>query len=343
MGESIEALYFSILNHLEQLEGWQVFKLVDEFQASLLTSPFADATKQQSLIQRQVFDGLDAIHALTQDMLDTVQQLEIQPPGPEPNDTQRNPTQAAASPQLELRRARLRSQLSLLKLRAAAIRPWLQKGDLSGAQPSHSPSLVHTFNTALFQVDLLAVGPDVLSEAVETGQLPGWIVRKVRRSYRPVLVLELRFRARPHRSRSQGYAYRGRTELTLTSYGLHDDELSLVRNALETDTLRDSLQIGVGEAADTLGELVHRIQQLVHPMQAAPAQESTPDQTNPFSALFSLFKAVIRWLSYGTADQAFKGENDRPDTSLESVLRSMAITKGTQHAQDLYQDLKTQP
>ena len=340
MAESIEAFYFSILNQLEQLEGWQVFKLVDELQSSLLATPFADAAEQQSQIQRQVFEGLDAIHTLTQDMLDTVQQLEAQPSGPEQIDAPRNPSHAATNPELELRRARLRSQLSLLKLRAAAIRPWLQQGDLSGVQASHSPSLVNAFNTAVFQLMLLAIGPDVLPEALQSGVLPQWMSRRVQRGYRPVLVLELRFRARPHRSRSQGYAYRGKAEVTMTSYGLHDNELSLLRNALETNSLRNSLQIGAGEAANTLSELVHQIERLVHPKQAAPAQESTPDQMNPFSAVFSLFSAFFRWISRNALDKAFARDHNRPDTSLESVVRSMAIFHAQHALQKLVQTLK---
>jgi hypothetical protein len=130
-------------------------------------------------------------------------------------------------------------------------------------------------------------------------------------------------------------------ELTLTSYGLHDGELSLLRNALETTALRDSLQMGADEAADTLNELVHQIERLVHTEQAASAQESTPDPANPFSALFLLFKAIFRWLSGSTVDQSFIGDYNRPDTSLDSVVRSMAILHAHHAVQRFIPILKT--
>lgn len=73
---------------------------------------------------------------------------------------------------LELRRAQLQSQLALLKLRAAAIRLWLQRRDIVAPLQTPSSSLVTAVDTAMFQVTLLAAGPDVLPEAVGRGDLP---------------------------------------------------------------------------------------------------------------------------------------------------------------------------
>jgi hypothetical protein len=62
---------------------------------------------EESVIRNRRFEGLEAIHALTQDMLDTVQQLEAKASAPKRDDVQSHPRHAAASPDLELRRARL--------------------------------------------------------------------------------------------------------------------------------------------------------------------------------------------------------------------------------------------
>jgi hypothetical protein len=154
---------------------------------------------------------------------------------------------------------------------------------------------VNAFNTAVFRVVLLAVGPDVLPEAIEVGDLPRWMSWKVRQKYRPVLVLELAFRARPHRSRSQGSSYHGKTEVTITSYGLHDDELSALRQAVEQCAVQETIELGVGEAVEGLDDLVQHIEWLVHP-RPNPASNRLPQDVNPFSILLSLSKSGLRRL-----------------------------------------------
>jgi len=104
------------------------------------------------------------------------------------------------------------------------------------------------------------------------------------------------FRARPHRSESEGHVYRGKAELTLTSYGLHDDELSVLRRAVEANILRDSIQMGAGEATDALDSLVHRIEQLVNPQSLRTAANTSPE-INPSSALLAALREVFHWLS----------------------------------------------
>jgi hypothetical protein len=225
-------------------------------------------------------------------------------------------------------------------LRAATLRPWLQQGELTSTHHSLSPFLVNAFNTATFQVLLLAVGPDVLPQAVQAAELPAWIPRKVHRSYRPVLVLELQCRTRPQKSRSHGYAYRGQTELTLTSYGLHQDEREALRQTLDLSLLRQSLRMGTGETSAALEDLVHRVEQLVHPS-PTPTTASLPEDTNPFMALFSALQTAGRWLLGLPARENGPASPDlRPDAHLETVARSLAILQATRSATELHSRLK---
>ena len=122
---------------------------------------------------------------------------------------------------------------------------------------------------------------------------------------------------------------------------MHDDELAILQSTVETSSLRESLQLGAGEATDALIDLINRIEQLIHPQSPPPVEES-PQETNPFSALFSLVKEGFYWLSVQSAPRSSPcGFDLRPDTAMESVARSLAILQAARHAQDLSHTLKT--
>jgi hypothetical protein len=100
--------------------------------------------------------------------------------------------------------------------------------------------------------------------------------------------------------------------------------------------------MGAGEAANSLAELVHRIEHLVQPQPPSPDDQPSED-INPFSALASLLKMLLQWLAGKPARRApADAAHLDPDTPLESVARSIAILQAIHHGHDLYNHLMRQ-
>lgn len=123
------------------------------------------------------------------------------------------------------------NQRHLLKLQADWLKPYLHNFQRSASKGD--PALVTAFNTALFELVLLVELPAEIEESVRQGDLPKMLLGKHHRQSQPLLVVEFRFRAIPERTKAGSYAYRGRAELTFTSYALNDDELAVLRREIK--------------------------------------------------------------------------------------------------------------
>lgn len=179
------------------------------------------------------------------------------------------------------------------------------------------------FNTALLDVVLLARRPLPVAELIHDGELPRFFAKTPHRNYTPAVLVELRFRAAPRRVTTGTHVFRGRVEVCLTSYALHDAEVAMFQRELERDEVGHLLNaVGVGSIAATEA-VISDIERLLSPEQEAVGRPEHSDP-NPFLVLWSLLCDLWRWLFTGMRAKPVADDltSDRPP---ERVLRSQSV------------------
>ena len=123
-----------------------------------------------------------------------------------------------------------------------------------------------------------------------------------------------------------------------TSYALNQDELALLRREVECDDFREVIGTVVGNAEGTLSDLVRKIEALFSPR---VAEVQTPDNPNPFSALFD-FRGTLGKSEFRDSPHAavLCGKPIRVDSDFEKVIRSQAILDARESCLNFYEHEK---
>ena len=377
--EPLEPIYFNLLDDLQQREDWRVTKLVDTVTGAAGAGLSTDLTRRVMQQQKHAAEQMSGIQHQIRALLHHWQKWREQKEslatydtanGPDGNDKEnalrilQHRWRRASDPELasdaskstsafelwhkhseaetrrllEIERQLLANELHLLKLQAAWLKPYLvsqQKGDTK-----NTPDLVMAFNTAVFELVLVVEPASEIELFVQKGELPKMLLGKEHRRPHPILLVELRFRAIPERTKGAAYAYRGRAELTFTSYALNDDELSVFIRELQRSEWGEIFGLLEQDSATNLKSLLDDLDELlaVEPAKEPDAKAESID-INPFSALFSigdLFKSNELQTNPTKPTEPLK-----PDTAVEQVLRSFALLEARRWCQELYQSEKT--
>ena len=330
MDDSIEAFYFWVLDELEA-EGWNVTRLLDNFEAAPGSGLNPDIGHQGLRAQQQAARMLREIHRLVPEILLGEKEL-----GPAPSDAETTPGKQPSHD--EIQRTLLHSKLETLALYVRWLGPYLREVRRLKQESSSGATLVKAFNTAAIEVTLLAQRPYPLKEAVDRGDLPRILLKARERPYYPILLIELRIRAAPERTSGGGYTYRGRVEVVATSYALNQDELALLRREVEYDDFREVIGAVVENAQGTLSDIIGKIETLLSP-EVAGVQE--PDDSNPFSALFDFGATFGKGKPQSSAHRpALAGKPIPADSDFEAVIRSQAILDARKRCLDFYEHEK---
>jgi hypothetical protein len=327
--ESLEAFYFWLLDELTA-DGWDVSKLADTFLAAPGSGLFAELTRRESRAQQEAARLLREAHALVRDILRIESFLKVEYKFAGEREENQIP------PQIE--QGLLRSKIESLKLYARWLGPYLKQARQLEQNTKGTASLVNLFNSALAEVTLLAQREYPIYEDVDRGDLPRFLLQAGPRSMFSVLILEVKFRAAPERTAGGAYGYRGRFELTLTSYAMNGDELGALRRELDRDNLGTTLRALGGDSGKAIAELVKQVETLV----AGPVKEKEPepDDPNPFTSLFA-FKETF----WGKNKKNETGsETIKPvdgDSEIEKVIRSRAILDARRRCLRFYNRCKT--
>ncbi len=185
---------------------------------------------------------------------------------------------------------------------------------------------------------LLAQREYPVNEDVDRGDLPRFFLQAKRRALLSVLILELKFRAAPERTAGGAYGYRGRFELTMTSYALNADEVVALRRQLDRDNLDTTLRALGGDSGKVITELVQHVETLV----ARPVKEKEPepDDPNPFTSLLA-FKKTFESESKKIETGSETLEPVVRDSEIEQVIRSQAILDARRRCLQLYNRCKS--
>lgn len=355
MDDSLEAFYFNLLDWLER-HGWQVTKLVDHLSSAAGSGFAGDLSRRGMKSQQEAARLLEASQELAGKMVRRVERikelerrlnvltmtgglptpnLQAAPDKTVPASLERdsdNPTWTPSSPdelrtRLELERKQLRGQMDLFRLYARWVQPWLRSGEELREHTSHRADLVTAFNTALLKVVLLARRDLPLKEMIHDGELPKLFARMPHRNCTPSVLVELRFRTAPKRVSTGTHVFRGRVEVVLTSYALHDAEVAALERELDRDDVGHLLHaIGAGSVAAT-GAMITDIERLLDSEQAT-VQKPTHSDANPFLVLWSLLVDLWHWLF--TQGKQVVPDDLTPDRAHERVLRSQAAALSRQ-------------
>jgi len=372
--EPLEPIYFNLLDDLQSREGWRVTKLMDTVEGTHGAGFSSDLTRRVQQQQHNAAELMvrmqNQIRALLaqwqkwREQKDTLKTYAAAngPDGPDRDtalwalqtrwrrsanpELQTDALKSAAAfehwrqqserelrGQLAVDQQLLKNQLQFLKLQAGWLKPYLQPHQTK--QTKGDPDLVSAFNTAVFEVVLLVEPRSDLEHSVRQGDLPKMLLGRRHRRARPVLMVELRFRAIPERTKGGSYAYRGSAELTFTSYALNAEELAVFVRELQRSEWGEVLGLLEQDTATNFDSLLSDLDELLAEAPAKSTQQkSTSTDTNPFSALFSL--GELFKTDDGDSKVVAPAEPLKPDTEVEQVLRSVALLEARACCAEMY-------
>jgi hypothetical protein len=225
----------------------------------------------------------------------------------------------------EIEKTYLKSQVETLKLYTKWARPYLKSiEDLRMQGFDKEPALVAAFSTSMFQLTLLGK-----KEVKKLDDFPDY---KPSRKYYSVFLINFEYRGHVGQKVTQkgdyGFGFGGKVDMTFDCYALNSDEVKLIEKQLADADLSDGLKTLQENTSETLKQLEDDIQHFIYDdkkkEEEKKKEEKKQDDTNPFTALFSLFKFDF---SFGKKDEKkeIKEPKDIPkDNFIETKFREKA-------------------
>lgn len=230
----------------------------------------------------------------------------------------------------EVEKTYLKSQVNSVKLYARWAKPYL-KISQQLEQTAASPAVVTTFNTAVFELTLLGSRKYPLDQDIDSGDLPKLFLTAKKRDPQPIVIVEFNFRSTPE-TIGQHHRFRGKVDISFTSYALNDDELDILKEQIEKDNLGDIFGAIAGATSESLAQIQADIDEFVE--DEKKEEKKKKEDTNPFSSLFSFIspekKEEKKDLSKGIPK----------DSDIEKVLRSQAIIFARKRCKAMYDAFK---
>lgn len=231
----------------------------------------------------------------------------------------------------EVEKIYLKSQVNTIKLYARWVKPYLKAAQALEQRMNPDAALVSTFNTTLFELLLLGEGEYTPEGDIATGNLPKIFKNITNKKYSPIMLVDFKYRTSPERTQ-QGYGFRGRVEVIFSSYALTTDELKILKEELGKDDINEMIKFIEGSTDESLKHIQVDLDALLED-NAPEKKEKKKDEgdTNPFTALFSLFT--------GEKKKEEKKDDEpkvTPDSQYEKILRSQAIISARKTCYSIY-------
>ncbi|HLF53746.1 MAG TPA: hypothetical protein VI544_01065 [Candidatus Nanoarchaeia archaeon] len=243
----------------------------------------------------------------------------------------------------EIEKIYLKSQLNTVKLYSKWAKPYLKAAAQLNQRAKATSALVTTFNTTLFEMVLLGVGEYGPEGDIARFELPKVFKGQNKRKYAPVAIVELKFRTIPERFQQGGYGFRGKAEITFTSFSLNEDERRILKEQLEWDDFKDVYKLVEGATEESLGQLQTDIDEILGESEKEEEKKSgSSEETNPFAALFSIVTDLFK-KSEKPSEKSKKEDKTleiKPDSNMEKVMRSQAGIQARMRCRKLYDSFK---
>ncbi|MEK6892726.1 MAG: hypothetical protein AABX07_00830 [Nanoarchaeota archaeon] len=236
----------------------------------------------------------------------------------------------------EIEKIYLKSQVNSVKIYARWVKPYLKAAKALEQRATPTAALVNSFNTSLFELAFLAIGEyDPIKDDIPKGDLPKMVSTAKRRNYNTLMLVELTFRTAPERAQQGGYGFRGRVEVSFTSAALNTDEIEVLKKEIEKDDLGDLFKTIEGVTDDSMEQLKVDIDELLKDEDEEKEKKKEED-TNPFSALASLFKKETLPAKKSESKESKSPAKIEPDNDIEKVMRNQAVVKARQECRKIY-------
>jgi hypothetical protein len=237
----------------------------------------------------------------------------------------------------------LKAQMASLKLYAKWLKPYLKAAHDLEQENKNDAALVSMFNTMILELTLLSEKSYSPKEEIDSGDLPeifnDLADKKEVKSYKRIVTIEFKFRSAPERMQQGGYGSRGKIFIKFAGYALTDFELEVLKKAMEEDDSGDGMKL-IEEAT---GESIQSIEKDIADFledkkeEGEEEEESNRDDTNPFSAIFEMFKSESKGKKENkSVDFPEKMKNKDYD----DVLRSLATISARKDCRKLYDNYK---
>lgn len=224
----------------------------------------------------------------------------------------------------EIEKNYLKSQNNSIKLYVRWIKPYLMAAKNLEQNADSGAALVASFNTMVLELAIMAEDKYDPEDDIKSGLLPSSFKDATKRTYKPIVIVEFKFRGIPSRV-GQGYSYGGRAEVKFTSYALHDVEIEALKKTMDDDDQNDALKLIMGATDDSLGMIDKDVRELLGEDEKKEEEKEESEDVNPLTALGSLFTfGFFKKESKKDEKEGF-AKGIRPDNDREKVMRSQAI------------------
>jgi hypothetical protein len=241
----------------------------------------------------------------------------------------------------EIEKIYLKSQLNTIKLYSRWAKPYLKAAAQLEQRATATSSLVSAFSTSLFELTLLGIGEYDPVKDVKKGELPKVFKDKNKRKYAPVVLVELKFRSIPERFQQGGYGFRGKADITFTSFALNEEERKILKSQLDWDDFKDVYSLISGATEESLEQMQSDINEIFGEGIKEEAKKESSEETNPFAALLSIITDIFK-KKEGKKEEK-KGEKKleiAPDSEIEKVMRSQAGLEARRRCRKFYDSFK---
>ncbi|MFH1290817.1 MAG: hypothetical protein ABIH92_05420 [Nanoarchaeota archaeon] len=236
----------------------------------------------------------------------------------------------------EIEKTYLRSQVNSLKIYARWAKPYFRAARQLEQNATYNANIVTAFNVMNLELVILAKGKYDPKAEVYEGDLPKGVLNQKFRKSTPVALIEFKFRSIPDRSDQKGgYSFRGRVDVTFTSFALNDDELQVLKEQVEEDDFGEVFKMVEGATTESLDQIKNDLEEFLGNGILGESPEEAKDEessdVNPFTALFSFAKKK---------DKKDLSQGVPKDNDFEKVLRNQAILKARIDCRKLYDNYK---
>jgi ribosome-associated translation inhibitor RaiA len=228
----------------------------------------------------------------------------------------------------EIEKIYLKNQVNSVQLYARWIKPYLLAAKQLEQPEMDSADLINSFNSTILNLSIIAVRKYVIDEDIGQDNLPKIFKKYDVKDFKAICVVELKYRSAPERTNQGGYGFRGRVEVTFTSYALTKNELKLVKELVDKDSFGDLMSMIQGSTTESLAQIKDDLDEFLDTDKKEKKEES--DDVNPFSSLFSFFKT----------SKSKYGEVPGQDSDQELVLRNQAILRARKECDKMYGNFK---
>ena len=213
----------------------------------------------------------------------------------------------------------LKSQVNTLKLYSRWIKPYLKAATQLEMSQENRPELVTAFNTIVLQLTLLAKRELDFNEKLLRRELPKGI-KKPKRKYYSIVIVDLKFVGIPQKPGGQHYAFGGRVTVDFKAYSINEDQLKAFHQELEKSEISDAMKLIEGSTTESLNEIQKDVDYFLGG-EVKNNEEKESKNTNPFSALFSIFKNKE---PEENKNEKIDMKKIKKDSYIESLMRKLA-------------------